>query len=103
MSKTVTAAKSLRVKLILGFAATLVVVGGGTAAGVALTSGGADVTALPAPTRSATHLNPPTTTTTGTPSTPAGSCTGAAFDCSVDAVGAHDRSRDGGHNIQFDQ
>jgi Domain of unknown function (DUF1996) len=71
MSKTVTAAKSLRVKLILGFAATLVVVGGGTAAGVALTSGGADVTALPAPSRSATHLNPPTTTTTGTPSTPA--------------------------------
>ena len=103
MSKTVTAAKSLRVKLILGFAATLVLVGGGTAAGVALTSGGADVTALPAAQQDPQHTSTPRPPRLRGRPRPPRPCTGAAFDCSVDAVGAHDRSRDGGHNIQFDQ
>ena len=42
MSRIVAAIKNSRFKLMLVFAATLAVVGGGTAAGVALTSSGAD-------------------------------------------------------------
>jgi Domain of unknown function (DUF1996) len=67
MLKTVKAVKDLRFKSIVAVAATLVVVGGGTAAGVALTSGDGSV---PRGTQPGTALSPSTSTTAPAPTVP---------------------------------
>jgi Domain of unknown function (DUF1996) len=69
MSRIVAIAKNSRSKLLLVLAGTLAAVGGGTAAGLALTSGG-DVSALPAAAKPAAPPEPPPLTTTPTSSVP---------------------------------
>jgi hypothetical protein len=69
MSRTVAADGTLRLKVIIVVAATLAVVGGGTAAGVALTSGPENVSALPAAAKPSAPLGTPTSTTTSATTT----------------------------------
>jgi Domain of unknown function (DUF1996) len=71
MERVATAVGHVRLNVILVAVALLAVVGGGTAAGLAVTLGSANVGALPAGTKPATHRNLPTATTTPTSAVPA--------------------------------
>jgi hypothetical protein len=71
MARIATAVGHLQFKVIVVVVALLALVGGGTAAGVALTSGGASVGALPAAAKPAAHRSPTTATTIPAPSVPA--------------------------------
>ena len=64
MSRVFTAVRNSRGRLIVAFVATLVVVAGGTAAGVVLTTGGSSVRAQTAPAKPSASLGSPAPTTT---------------------------------------